>query len=120
MDVAKNPRARSRNHGVTDLIESAPVLKRILFRWVLPAFIGTLVGLLALAFALQHEQNLSEPALAVFSPGLKLAEMLAPAKRESFGPALSDFLRVAIGVNFAFYFTIFALAAYLVDRRRSR
>jgi len=46
--------------------------------------------------------------------------MLAPAKRESFGPALSDFLRVAIGVNIAFYFTIFALAAYLVDRRRSR
>ncbi len=120
MDVAKNPLARSRNHGAADLIESAQVLKRILFRWVLPAVIGTLVGLLALAFALQNEQKLSEPALAILSPGLKLAEMLAPARHESFGPALSDFLRVAIAVNTAFYFTIFALAAYLVDRRRSR
>jgi hypothetical protein len=120
MDVAKNPLARSGITGAADLIESAPMLKRILFRWVLPAVTGTLVGLLALAFALQNEQNLSAPALAVFSPGLKLAEMLAPARHESFGPALSDFLRVAMGVNIAFYFTIFALAAYLVDRLRSR
>jgi hypothetical protein len=86
----------------------------------LPAILGTVAGLLTLAFSLQNEPNLSAPALAFLSPGLKLAEMVAPAHHESLGPALSDFLRVAIGVNVVFYFTIFALAAYVIDRWRSR
>jgi hypothetical protein len=57
--------------------------------------------------------------LAVVSPGLKVAEMLVPAKHESLGSTFGGFLRVAIGVNAAFYFTILALIAYLLDRRRS-
>jgi hypothetical protein len=103
-----------------DLIKSGPVLKRILLRWIVPAILGTVVGLLALAFSLQNEQTLSASALALLSPGLKLAEMVAPARHESFGGALSDFLRVAIGANIVFYFAIFAFVALLIDRWRSR
>ena len=111
---------RSRNRAAADLIESTSVLKRITFRFVLPAAIGALVGFLALAFAIQDEPSLSAPVLAILSPGLKVAELFTPAKHESLGSTFGGFLRVAIGVNTAFYFTIFALAAYLVDRRRSR
>jgi hypothetical protein len=57
--------------------------------------------------------------LAIFSPGLKVAEMLIPAKHESLGSTFGGFLRVAIGVNAVLYFSIFALAGYLVDCRLS-
>lgn len=96
------------------------MLKRILFRFVLPAIFGALAGFLALAFAIQNEPSLSAPVIALVSPGLKVAEFLTPARHESLGSTFGGFLRVAIGVNTAFYFTIFALAAYLLDRRRSR
>jgi hypothetical protein len=96
------------------------VLKRIMFRCLLPAILGALLGFFALAFAIQNEPTLSTPALAILSPGLKVAELLTPAKRESLGSTFGGFLRVAIGVNTAFYFAIFALVAYLLDRRRSR
>lgn len=102
------------------MIEFVSVLKRILFRFVVPAVIGALVGFLALAFAIQNEPTLSAAALAVFSPGLKIAELLTPTRHESLGSTFGGFLRVAIAVNTAFYFTIFALAAYLAGRRRSR
>ena len=81
---------------------------------------GALAGFLALAFAIQNEPSLSAPVLALVSPGLKVAEFLTPARHESLGSTFGGFLRVAIGVNTAFYFTIFALAAYLLGRRRSR
>jgi hypothetical protein len=96
------------------------VLKRIMFRCLLPAVLGALLGFFALAFAIQNEPTLSTPALAILSPGLKVAELLTPAKHESLGSTFGGFLRVAIGVNTAFYFAIFALVAYLLDRRRSR
>ena len=48
----------------------------------------------------------------------KIAELLAPAKHESLASTFGGFLRVALGVNMAFYFAILALAAYLWDRRR--
>ncbi len=46
--------------------------------------------------------------------------MVTPAKHESLGSTFGGFLRVAIGVNVVLYFSIFALAGYLVDRRLSR
>jgi hypothetical protein len=95
-----------------------PVLKRITFRCLLPAVLGALLGFFALAFAIQNEPTLSAPVLAVVSPGLKVAELLTPAKHESLGSTFGGFLRVAVGVNAAFYFAIFALVAYLLDRRR--
>ena len=73
-----------------------------------------------MALAVQDEPSIPAPLLSLFSPGLKIAELLAPAKHESLASTFGGFLRVALGVNIAFYFAIFALAAYLVDRRRSR
>ena len=89
-------------------------------RLILPAILGSVVGFLALAFAVQDEPTLPVPVLSIFSPGLKIAEMVTPAKHESLGSTFGGFLRVAIGVNAALYFSLFALAGYLVDRRLSR
>ncbi len=87
---------------------------------LLPAIFGATLGFLALAFAVQNEPVLPVPVLAVFSPGLKIAEMFTPARHESLGSTFGGFLRVAIGVNALLYFSIFALAGYLIDRRLSR
>jgi hypothetical protein len=92
---------------------------RIILRFILPAIIGGFVGFLALAFAIQNEPTVTPAVLAVVSPGLKVAEMLVPAKHESLGSTFGGFLRVATGVNTAFYFAVLALVAYLLDRRRS-
>jgi hypothetical protein len=96
------------------------MLRRLLLRLILPAILGSIFGFLALAFAVQDEPSLPTPLLSIFSPGLKVAEMLAPAKHESLGSTFGGFLRVAVGVNAVLYFSIFALAGYLVDRRLSR
>jgi hypothetical protein len=96
------------------------MLRRLLVRLILPAILGSVVGFIALAFAVQDEPTLPVPVLSIFSPGLKIAEMVTPAKHESLGSTFGGFLRVAIGVNAALYFSIFALAGYLVDRRLSR
>jgi hypothetical protein len=96
------------------------MLRRLLLRLILPAVLGALLGFLALAVAVQDEPTLSATLLAIFSPGLKVAEMLIPAKHESLGSTFGGFLRVAIGVNAVLYFSIFALAGYWVDRRLSR
>jgi hypothetical protein len=96
------------------------MLRRLLLRLILPAIFGSLLGFLALAFAVQDEPTLPTPLLSIFSPGLKLAEMVTPAKHESLGSTFGGFLRVAIGVNAVLYFSIFALAGYLIDRRLSR
>ena len=87
---------------------------------LLPAIFGATLGFLALAFAVQNEPALPVPVLAVFSPGLKIAEMFTPARHESLGSTFGGFLRVAIGVNALLYFSIFALAGYWIDRRLSR
>jgi hypothetical protein len=96
------------------------MLRRLLVRLILPAILGSVVGFIALAFAVQDEPTLPVPVLSIFSPGLKIAEMVTPAKHESLGSTFGGFLRVAIGVNAALYFSIFAFAGYLVDRRLSR
>jgi len=42
-----------------------------------------------------------------------------PGSHESLAWTFSWFLRIAIGVNTVCYFVVFALLAWLVDRRRS-
>lgn len=96
------------------------MLRRAILCILLPAIFGATLGFLALAFAVQNEPVLPVPVLAVFSPGLKIAEMFTPARHESLGSTFGGFLRVAIGVNALLYFSIFALAGYLIDRRLSR
>ena len=77
---------------------------------------GGLVGFFALTFAVQNEPSLPVGLIAVFSPGLKIAEILTPVKRESLGSTFGGFLRVAIVVNAAFYFAIFAFVTALAGR----
>jgi hypothetical protein len=96
------------------------MLRRLLVRLVLPAILGSVVGFLALALAVQDEPSLPAPLLSIFSPGLKVAEMVVPAKHESLGSTFGGFLRIAIGVNVVLYGSLFALAGFLVDRRLSR
>jgi hypothetical protein len=96
------------------------MLRRLLLCLILPAILGSLLGFFALAFAVQDEPSIPVPLLAIFSPGLKLAEILTPAKHESLGSTFGGFLRIAIGVNVILYFCICAFAGYLVDRRLSR
>jgi hypothetical protein len=96
------------------------MLRRVILSVILPAVLGATLGFLALALAVQNEPVLPVAVLAIFSPGLKIAEMLTPARHESLGSTFGGFLRVAIGVNSLLYFTIFAFAGYLTDRRLSR
>src|SRR6516165_1565799 len=93
---------------------------RIVFRFILPAVLGTIAGFLALAVAIPTEASLSAPLVALFSPGLKIAEMTVPARHESLAFTFGWFLRIAIGANAAYYFAIFSVAAYLLGRRRRR
>jgi hypothetical protein len=104
-------------HGFDKILAS--VFYRVLFRFVLPAAIGAVVGFLALAFAIQNEPSLSPAVVVVVSPGLKVAEFLVPVKHESLGSTFGGFLRVAIAVNIIFYFIFFALAVTLLGQGRS-
>jgi hypothetical protein len=98
------------------LIEWRLMPKRIFFRLVLPGIAGLLAGFLALAFAVPSESTIPVPLVSLISPGLKVAELVMPAAHESLAWTLGWFLRIAIGINAAFYFAIFAFLAYLVDR----
>jgi hypothetical protein len=101
------------------LIESLRMQKRSFFRWILPAILGLLVGFLALAWAITSESTLPVSLVFLFSPGLKVAELVMPAAHESLAWTFGWFLRIAISVNAMFYFAVFALLSYLVDGRRS-
>jgi hypothetical protein len=94
------------------------VAKRIAIGLLLAAA-GGLAGFFALTIAVQNEPSLPVALVAVFSPGLKIAEMVIPVRRESLGtlgPTFGSFLRVAIGINAAFYFAIFGLLISLIAR----
>lgn len=93
---------------------------RIAIRIILPAVLGTIVGFLALAAAIPAESSLSAPLVALFSPGLKIAELTVPARHESLAFTFGWFLRIAILANAAYYFAIFAVLGYLMTRRRAR
>lgn len=92
---------------------------RPFFRWIFPAILGVIVGFLALAWAIASESVVPVWLVSLFSPGLKTAELVMPAEHASLAWTFSWFLRIAIGVNAIFYFAIFGLLAYLLDRRRA-
>jgi len=91
---------------------------RVFFRFVLPACLGLVVGVLALAYAVPNEPALSTPVVSLISPGLKIAELTVPARHESLATTFGWFLRIAIAVNTLFYFVVFAGVAQLITRRR--
>jgi hypothetical protein len=84
------------------------------------AALAVIAGFFALAIAVPVEQQVPAPLIALFSPGLKLAEFLTPETGKSFAWTFGWFLRIAIAANSVFYFALFALLAYLADRRRER
>jgi hypothetical protein len=92
---------------------------RVLFRIVLPAVVALPLGFIGLALAAENEPTIPGLVLMLFSPGLKLAEWIAPGAHGSLGATFGWFLRVGIAANAAYYFVIFALLAYLVTRRRA-
>ena len=93
--------------------------KRILFRIVVPALVALPLGFVGLALAAENEPTVPALLLMLLSPGLKLAELIAPESHGSLGFTFGWFLRVGIAANAAYYFVIFALLAYLVSRRRT-
>lgn len=82
------------------------------------AVAGLIAGIIALTFAIGNSP-LSAPWVALFSPGLRVAEWVMPGRHGSLGWTFSWFLRIAIAVNGAFYFAWFALLTYWA-RRGSR
>jgi hypothetical protein len=93
--------------------------KSVLFRIVLPAVVALPLGFVGLALAAENEPSVPAPLLMLFSPGLKLAELITPESHGSLGFTFGWFLRVGIAANAAYYFVIFALLAHLVTRRRT-
>ncbi len=89
-----------------------------LFRFVLLAVLALIAGFLALAIAVPIEPQVPAPLIALFSPGLKLAEFVTPETGKSFAWTFGWFLRIAIAANAAFYYALFALLVHAVARRR--
>ncbi len=96
------------------------VPKGFFFRWLAPAALGLVVGFFALASAVTNETTLPVSLVLLFSPGLKVAELVMPETHASLAWTFGWFLRIAIGVNGVFYFAIFAILVYLVGRRRAK
>ena len=88
-----------------------------LFRNLVLGVLGLIAGLLALAIAMPVEPQVLPAVIALFSPGLKLAELLMPETHKSLAWTFGWFLRIAIVVNTIFYYAIFALLAHLMTRR---
>lgn len=102
------------------LLVSVAMPQPTLFRFLLLAALAVIAGFLALAIAVPIEPQVPAPLIALFSPGLKLAELIMPETHKSMAGTFGWFLRIAIAANAAFYFGIFALISYLADRRRSK
>ena len=75
--------------------------QRRLLRYLLLAALGLIAGVAALAFAIAIEPEVSAVLIALFSPGLKLAELMAPETHKSIAWTFSWFLRIAIAANAA-------------------
>jgi hypothetical protein len=91
-----------------------------ILRNLLLAGLGLLLGLIALAIAVPVEPQLSSAAIALFSPGLKLAELILPETHKSMAWTFGWFLRIAIFANAVFYYAISALLAHFLIRRASK
>jgi len=95
--------------------------QRGFFRYLLLAGLSVAAGFIALAIAVLIEPQTLAPVIALFSPGLKLAELLTtPETGKSFAWTFGWFLRIAILANAAYYFALFSFLAYLVGRRRAK
>ena len=94
------------------------VSSRTIFRFVLPAVVALPLGFVCLALAAENEPAIPAPVLMLFSPGLKLAELIAPGQHGPIGNVFSWFLRVAFATNAAYYFAILFLLAYFFTRPR--
>jgi hypothetical protein len=91
-----------------------------LFRNLVLGVLGLLAGFLALAIAAPFEPQVPAALIALFSPCLKLAELLMPETHKSLAWTFGWFLRIAIAANAIFYYAIFALTAHLVARQTTR
>jgi len=94
--------------------------QRMPFRLLVLAGLALVAGFIALAIAVPIEPQVIAPVIALFSPGLKLAELVTPETGKSFAWTFGWFLRIAILTNAVFYFAIFSFFSYLLDRRRSK
>lgn len=99
------------------LLELPAVAQHRLVRNLLLVGLGLLLGLLALAIAVPIEPQLSSAVIALFSPGLKLAELIMPETHKSMAWTFGWFLRIAIAANAVFYYAICALLAHFLLRR---
>jgi len=94
--------------------------KHRLARHLLLATFGLVAGFIALAIAIPVEPQVLPWAIALFSPGLKLAEFAMPETHQSMAWTFSWFLRIAIATNAVFYYAIGALLAHFLLRRNSK
>ena len=91
-----------------------------LVRHLLLLALGLVVGFIALAIAISVEPLLLPWAIALFSPGLKLAELLLPESRQSIAWTFGWFLRIAIAGNAVFYYAISVLVALAFRGRTTK
>ncbi|HEY6266101.1 MAG TPA: hypothetical protein VIW93_14975 [Candidatus Acidoferrum sp.] len=91
--------------------------QRRLLRFLLLAVLGLIAGFIALAIAVAVEPQVPALLIALFSPGMKVAELVAPETHKSMAWTFGWFLRIAITVNAAFYLAIFSLFAFAMGRR---
>jgi len=101
-------------------LESGVMLQRGLSRNLLFGGLGLFAGFLALAIAVPVEPQIPAALVALFSPGLKLAELIMPETHRSLAWTFGWFLRIAILANAVFYYAIFSFATYLLFRRSAR
>jgi hypothetical protein len=92
-----------------------PIVRNLIF-----AGLGLVAGFFALAVAVPLEAQLLPWAIALFSPGLKLAELIMPETHGSMAWTFGWFLRIAIAANTVFYYGVFALLAYAFTRRAAK
>lgn len=78
-----------------------------------------MAGFLALAVAVPLEPQVPALLLVLFSPGLKIAELIIPDTHGSLAWTFGWFLRISIIGNGIFYYGVFALLANLLTRRRA-
>lgn len=90
-----------------------------LVRNLLFAGLGLAAGFLALAVAVPLEPQVPAALLVLFSPGLKIAELIIPDTHGSLAWTFGWFLRIAILGNGIFYYGVFALLAHLLTRRHA-
>ena len=96
------------------------MLQHRLFRYLVFGAFSLILGFLALAMAVPLEPQIPVPLVVLFSPGLKIAELIMPETRGSLAWTFGWFLRIAIASNAVFYYAIFLLFAHFAARRRAK